>query len=124
MIESLRASLRTAGDPYESYLRALENQLDGASVVPETEVDDDVVTMNSKICVRELDTGKCRALTLVYDADADSFGEAVSVIAPLGASILGARLGDIVEWQPRRVPRRLRIERILFQPEAAGEFNL
>ena len=63
MIGSRRASLRTVGDPYESYLRSLENQLARASVVPETEVSDDIVTMNSKVCVRELDTGKCRALT-------------------------------------------------------------
>jgi regulator of nucleoside diphosphate kinase len=63
-------------------------------------------------------------LTLVYDADADAFGERVSVLAPLGASILGARVGDVVEWQSRRGPRQLRIERILYQPEAAGDFDL
>ncbi|MGB7160119.1 MAG: GreA/GreB family elongation factor [Tepidisphaeraceae bacterium] len=124
MIGSLRASLRTVGDPYESYLRALERQLARTPVVPEAEVNDDVVTMNSKVCVREMDTGRCHALKLVYEADADAFGERVSVLAPLGASILGARVGDVVEWQSRRGPRRLRIERILFQPEAAGEFDL
>jgi regulator of nucleoside diphosphate kinase len=124
MIGSLRSSLRTIGDPYESYLGALERQLARTPVIPEAEVDDDVVTMNSKVCVRELDTGRRHALTLVYDADADAFGERVSVLAPLGAAILGARVGDVVEWQSRRGPRRLRIERILFQPEAAGEFDL
>jgi len=124
MIGSLRASQRTIRDPYESYLGALERQLARTPVVPEAEVNDDVVTMNSKICVRELDTGKRQALKLVYDADADTFGERVSVLAPLGAAILGARVGDVVEWQSRRGPRRLRIDRILFQPEAAGEFDL
>jgi len=124
MIESHRASLRTLGDPYDSYLRALENQLAEASVVPEMDVDEDVITMNSKVCVREMDTGRCKALTLVYRPDPDSFGDTVSVIAPLGASVLGARVGDIIEWQTRRTPRQLRIERILFQPEAAGKFNL
>jgi regulator of nucleoside diphosphate kinase len=124
MIGSLRASLRTVGDPYDSYLRALEDQLARTSVVSSTEVDDDVVTMNSKVCVRAMDTGRCHALTLVYECDCDPFGDKVSVLTPLGASILGARVGDIVEWQVRHVPRRVRIERILFQPEAAGAFDL
>jgi regulator of nucleoside diphosphate kinase len=63
-------------------------------------------------------------VTLVYDADADLFGEKLSVLTGLGASLLGARVGEVVEWQTRRGPRRVRVERILFQPEAAGEFEL
>jgi len=80
--------------------------------------------MNSKIRARELDTGRSQVLTLVYERDADLFGEKVSVLTPLGAAILGSRVGDVVEWQSRRGPRQLRIERILFQPEAAGDFHL
>ena len=124
MIGSLRESLRTIGDPYEIYLRALEDQLARRSLVPQADVDVDVVTMNSKVRVRELDTGRSQVMTLVYERDADVFGEKVSVLAPLGAAILGSRVGDVVEWQSRRGPRRVRIERILFQPEAAGEFHL
>ena len=124
MIGSLRESLRTIGDPYEIYLRALEDQLTRRSLVPQGDVRDDTVTMNSKVRVRELDTGRRQVLTLVYERDADPFGERVSVLTPLGAAILGSRVGDVVEWQSRRGPRRVRIERILFQPEAAGEFHL
>jgi len=124
MIGSARESLRTIGDPYDVYLRALENNLAQASMIPETEVDENVVTMNSKVCLRDMDTGKCRMLTLVYDADGDSIGKKISVLTPLGASILGARVGSIVERPSRRGPRRSRIEHILFQPEAAGAFDL
>jgi regulator of nucleoside diphosphate kinase len=46
------------------------------------------------------------------------------VLTGLGASLLGSRVGDVVEWDTRRGPRRLKVERILFQPEAAGEFDL
>ena len=60
----------------------------------------------------------------MYDADADAVGERVSVLTPLGAAILGSRVGDVVEWQTRRGPRRMKIERIVFQPEAAGQFDL
>ena len=124
MIESLRRALRTVGDPYESYLRALESKLGTASAVPQADADADMVTMNSRVCVRDTESGKCQVLTLVYEADADPYGENVSVLTTLGASLLGSRVGDVIEWQTRRGPRRLRIERILFQPEAAGAFDL
>lgn len=124
MIGSLRESFRTIGDPYEIYLRALEDQLTRTSLVPQTDVGDGTVTMNSKFSVRELDTGRSQVLTLVYERDADLFGEKVSVLAPLGAALLGSRVGDVVEWQSRRGPRRLKVERILYQPEAAGDFHL
>lgn len=124
MMASVSDSLPTIGDPFHSYLRALENQLAHSSVVPARNVGPEVVTMNSRFHVRELDTGKRRTLTLVYPDDADPYGEKVSVLTPLGASLLGAGVGDTVEWTARRGPRRVWIEKIQFQPEAAGEFDL
>ena len=112
------------GDPFHSYLRALANQLTQSSVVSASDVGPEVVTMNSKIRVHELDTGKRRTLTLVYPDGAGPDGERVSVLTPFGASLLGSRVGDTVEWTARRGPRRMWIEKIVFQPEAAGEFDL
>ena len=124
MIDSLRASLPASGEPYGSYLRALEERLAQMSTVAEDEVDDDVVTMNSKVCVQDVATDQRQSLTLVYASDADPFGEKVSVLTSLGAAVLGSRVGEVVEWQTRRHRRRMRIERIVFQPEAAGQFDL
>jgi regulator of nucleoside diphosphate kinase len=124
MIGSIRQSLPTLGHPFESYLRALEGQLARTKVVPATSVDEGTVTMNSKVSLRDLQSGATQVVTLAYEADADLFGEKVSVLTGLGASLLGSRVGDVVEWKTRRGPRRVQIERILFQPEAAGEFDL
>jgi regulator of nucleoside diphosphate kinase len=124
MTASIGKSFPIIGDPYHAYLRALEKQLAQSSVVSASEVGPDVVTMNSKVRVHELDTGKQRTLTLVYQDEADPYGEKVSVLTPLGASLLGARAGDTIEWTARRGPRRAWIEKIQFQPEAAGEFGL
>jgi regulator of nucleoside diphosphate kinase len=124
MIDSLRASLPTSGEPYGSYLRALEERLAQMPTVAEDEVDDRVVTMNSKVCVQDVDTDQRQLLTLAYPSDADPFGEKVSVLTSLGAAVLGSRVGEVVEWQTRRHRRRMRIERIVFQPEAAGRFDL
>jgi regulator of nucleoside diphosphate kinase len=124
MIGSIRQSLPTLGYPLESYLRDLEGHLARTMIVPPTSVDADTVTMNSKVHLRDLDSGKSQVVTLVYEADADLYGEKLSVLTGLGASLLGSRVGDVVEWRTRRGSRRLRVDRILFQPEAAGEFDL
>jgi regulator of nucleoside diphosphate kinase len=124
MAASLRGSFATVGDPYESYLRALEGRIARSEIMQDASVDDVTVTMNSRVMLRDTDTGICQVMTLVYGPDADPFDEEVSVLTPLGASVLGSRVGDIVEWEHRRGPRRLRVERILFQPEAAGRFDL
>ena len=124
MIGSIRQSLPTLGHPLESYLRDLEGQLARTATVPPKSVAADTVTMNSKVRLHHLDAGGFQVVTLVDEDDADAFGEKLSVLTSLGASLLGARVGDVVEWQTRRSPRRVRIEQILLQPEAAGEFDL
>jgi regulator of nucleoside diphosphate kinase len=124
MIGSIRESLPPVSHPMESYLRDLERHLAGTAIVPPTSVDADTLTMNSRVRLRDLDSGTPHVVTLAYEADADPFGEKLSVLTGLGASLLGARIGDVVEWQTRRGPRRLRVERIMFHPDAAGEIDL
>jgi regulator of nucleoside diphosphate kinase len=123
MIESLRATLPINGQPYRAYLANLEARLNQMAAVSQDEVDADVVTMNSRVRVRD-ESDRDQVLTLVYDGDADVFGDKLSVVSPLGAEVFGSRVGDEVKWQTRRGERRLRIEEILFQPEAAGKFDL
>jgi regulator of nucleoside diphosphate kinase len=52
------------------------------------------------------------------------FDNRLSVLTPLGIRLLGCRIGDVVEWPVRRGVRRLSIEEILYQPEAAGDLDL
>lgn len=42
------------------------------------------------------------------------------MLAPVGTAILGYRTGDVIEWRVPGGRRTLRVEEILFQPEAAG----
>jgi regulator of nucleoside diphosphate kinase len=124
MIGSIGESLPMIGDPFHIYLRRLANQLSASALIPASDVGPTIVTMNSTIRVHELDTGKRRTIKLVYPADANPSGDHVSVLSPLGASLLGAAEGDTVEWIAWRGPRRTRIDKVVFQPEAAGKFEL
>jgi len=60
----------------------------------------------------------------VFPAEADIADGCLSVLAPIGTAILGCRAGGVVEWPVPSGRRCLRIEKILYQPEGAGHYNL
>jgi regulator of nucleoside diphosphate kinase len=59
-------------------------------------------------------------MTVVFPQYADVDTGKVSVISPVGTAVLGYAEGDTIEWSVPAGKRRLRIEKILFQPEADG----
>ena len=105
-------------------LDALCQKLKNARQVPSEEIPTDVVTMNSFVRLKELTSKAVMELTLSYPKDADLTSRKISVLAPVGTAILGAKLGDIVEWSAAKGSVAYKVEEILFQPEAAGEFYL
>ncbi len=105
-------------------LRALEAELKQARVVPPGEIPPDVITMNSKARLRDLETGEEMIYTLVFPDRASVEEGRISVIAPIGTAMLGQRVGDEVEWQVPAGPVRLKVEEVLYQPEASGHFHL
>lgn len=102
----------------------LLDELNRAQVVAPEEVPPDVVTMSSRVRLLDLDQGTTFEYTLVYPQDADYSAGRISIVAPVGAAMLGYRVGDVVEWEVPAGRRRLRVEEVLFQPEAAGRFDL
>ncbi len=107
-----------------TYLEHLEEELDRAVLVSSRNVPSDVVTMNSEVLVRDLDTGKEMTYRLVFPGDADIEQAKISILAPIGTALIGFRTGDTVEWKVPAGARRLRIERVIYQPEAAGDYHL
>ena len=79
--------------------------------------------MNSKVVLRDLQTSATMPHSLVFPRDANADAGALSVLAPVGMAILGYTEGDIVEWPVPSGLRRLRIEKIACQPEAAGHYH-
>lgn len=103
---------------------AMEDVLDVADLVASQEVAPDVVTMQSKVLVRYVATGEERTLTLGYPADADAATGCVSVLSPVGASLLGLSVGQVAHWaSPDGRADAAEIKAILFQPEASGDFT-
>jgi regulator of nucleoside diphosphate kinase len=75
--------------------------------------------MHFRLRRRDLDSGK-DIFALVFPSDADVDQGKISILALLGTAVLGFRRGDTLGWHvPGRV-RRLQVEEVLYQPEAAG----
>jgi len=106
------------------HLDQLQAELDRARIVTPQAVPHDVITMNSRVRLIDLDTGEEETYTLVFPENADIEHGRISVLAPVGTAILGYRVGDTFEWDVPAGKRHLQVKRILYQPEAAGDFHL
>ena len=72
------------------------------------------VTMNSRVRYLDEHSGMCREIELVYPEDADIADGKVSVLAPVGAALLGLETGKAIDWKfPAGEMRRLRVEQVL-----------
>jgi regulator of nucleoside diphosphate kinase len=96
---------------------ALQRALARATVVAAAEVPPDVITMNSRVTYADETAGVRATVKLVYPQAAAGQNH-VPVTSPLGTALLGLREGQDIEWHlPLGGRRRLRVERVLFQPE-------
>jgi regulator of nucleoside diphosphate kinase len=106
------------------HLADLAQELEKAHIVKPEEVPADVVTMNSKVRVRDMQSGEMKDYTLVFPHQADISQDKISVLAPIGTALLGYRAGDTVELAVPDGTRVLKVESVLYQPEASGDFHL
>jgi len=102
----------------------IEDLLDGCAVVTSRQVRPDVVTMYSQVLLQDIDTGLRSKLTLCYPADAEPAAGFVSVLSPVGSSLLGLPIGAVARWRtPAGDERGAQIIGIPFQPEASGDYT-
>ena len=118
----LLRSLQGAGRAAASATR-LRRKLENATVVPASAVPDDVVTLRSRVHVSNLAEGSARTLTLAFPGEARNAEDAISVLAPIGMALLGERSGKVVECVTPEGRIELQIDRVVYQPEAAGDFQ-
>ncbi|MBL0866233.1 nucleoside diphosphate kinase regulator [Pectobacterium carotovorum] len=104
--------------------QALNEELDRADILPSASIPSHVVTMNSRVRFRDLNTNEEHIRTLVYPAAVKDSKEPLSVMAPLGAALLGMHVGNFITWQlPNGEETRIEVLELLYQPEAAGEYH-
>ncbi len=123
LIKEVRKIKNSRSDAEWARIEELEAELNRAIIVDADKIPPDIVTMNSKAYLRDMDTGKDEFYQLVYPEDADIEQNKISILAPIGTAILGYKVGDIIEWKVPAGLRKLKIKKILYQPEAAKEHH-
>ncbi len=108
--------------PHDEYDRALSAELENAEVVAAKSIPDDVITMNSQVKFKDID-GKEKIYWLVFPEDADVTENKISILSPVGCSLIGYRIGSDVVIPTPHGNKKLTVEEILYQPERAGDFD-
>ncbi|HWR37304.1 MAG TPA: nucleoside diphosphate kinase regulator [Clostridia bacterium] len=115
-LQGLIDASRLYGKRDQAHLDQLEQELDRAEVLGRNKVPSQVVTMNSRVRVTDLDSGKEFLYQIVFPRDADISNNKISVLAPIGTALLGYRVGSEIEWNVPGGTRRLRIDAVEKQP--------
>ncbi|HQO57615.1 MAG TPA: nucleoside diphosphate kinase regulator [Candidatus Omnitrophota bacterium] len=105
----------------EKYLRELESELNKGTIVKPQDIPPDIITMNSEVHLLDLNTKEETTYQLVFPDQADVSRGKVSILAPIGTALLGYSVGDIIEWKVPAGVAKLKVEKIIYQPEASGE---
>ena len=122
-LEELLAEAAVFDPRKQGDLKALVEELRRAVIVDPKEVPVDVITMNSRAELIDLDSGETVTFSLVFPPQANIDEEKISVLAPIGAGMLGYRAGDEFEWKVPEGVRRMKVTKVHYQPEAAGDFH-
>jgi regulator of nucleoside diphosphate kinase len=110
LFETAKAALRNDGE----LIQALQDAVETAEIRKPATMPTNVVRMNSQVYVFDLDAGEETAYALVFPQHADIDRHRISVLAPLGAALLGRRVGQIVRpITPNGRKRRVRIGAIV-----------
>jgi len=123
-LENLIEGRREGTPKDKKHLAELENELGRAAIVDSKAIPPDVITMNSRVQMKDLDTREEITYTLVFPSDANIKENKISVLAPIGTAMIGYKKGDVIEWTVPSGHRRLKVIKILYQPEAAGDYHL
>lgn len=107
-----------------SHLKELRERLNQAVIVDSLEMLPDIVTMNSTIYLHDEDRRETDIYTLVYPDEASIAEGKLSILSPLGAEIFGRRVGENVTLDISGKKSHKHIEKLSFQPERVGAFNL
>lgn len=84
----------------------------------------DVITMRSRVKLRDTATHAEMECTVVYPAERAPEKGCISVLAPLGAAMLGYKVGDVFDVDLPKGRTQFLVETLTYQPESSGDYHL
>ena len=80
----------------EARISEIENMLKNAEIIDEDGVATDVASIGSKVTVKDLDDGEVTEYLIVGSTEADPMQGKISDESPVGSSLLGHKVGEVV----------------------------
>src|ERR671925_1320224 len=97
----------------EARIAGLEEKLRSATVIDEKQIESGVVSIGSKVHVKDQKSGQSVAYQIVGSAGADPAANKLSNESPVGSALIGKKRGDVVSVTvPRGPARKLKITKI------------
>ena len=104
-------------------VQELINEMNRAIIISPKEVPENVITMNSRVLLRDVESGKDMTLWLVFPDKMDAVKNPVSILSPLGTAMIGYKVGDDFTWESPTGKKQIEVLDILYQPERVGNFS-
>ena len=103
---------------------SLMKELNSAEILDPEKIPSTVVTMNSIVRISFLNTNKQVQFQIVYPKEANLKDNKISIFSPIATALIGYQVGDEVEWLVPAGLTKIKIDKIIYQPEASGDYNL
>ncbi len=102
----------------------LLKELDSAKIVEPEAIPSNVVTMNSIVKLSFHNNNKQIQFQIVYPEQANVKENKISIFSPIATALIGYKENDEIEWIVPAGLTKIRIDEIIYQPEAAGDYDL
>src|SRR5688572_24312647 len=100
----------------------LFTNLMNSKTLPQEKIDQGVVTMNSRVHLKDVNNQRETEVTWTYPHAAEPRERRVSVLPEIGNALLGRREKDVVAWKVPGGIGLFEIVKVTYQPEAAGDY--
>lgn len=102
----------------------LLTELESAKIVKPEDIPSDVVSMNSIVKISFKNNARQVQFQIVYPDQSHLKENKISIFSPIATALIGYKVGDEIEWVVPAGITKIKIDEIIYQPEAAGDYHL
>lgn len=95
-----------------------------AKTLPQEKIDEGIITMNSRVYLKDANNQRETEVTLTYPNEAEPRERKVSVLSEIGIALLGRCEKEVVSWKVPGGIGLFEIVKVTYQPESAGDYYL
>ena len=102
----------------------LYSNLVSAKTLSQERIDERIVTMNSRVVLKDLNSRRDTEITLTYPHESHPTERKISIFSEIGIALFGREEKEVVSWKVPDGIGLFEITKVTYQPEAAGDYHL